>query len=100
MATTVGAMLTSSKLAVAQGYLHLVGSSVDQLIVHFDQAAYEEFLTTNSAQPNQARRNHLKARSVACLAVSPAPSPSRSSAVSARRSPSPSTDRPVRASTR
>src|SRR5436190_14894984 len=44
MATTVGAMLASSKLAVTQDDLHLVGSSVDQLIVQFDQMTFDEFL--------------------------------------------------------
>src|SRR5436853_4909864 len=71
MATTVGATLTSSNLVVAQGDLHLVGSSVDQLIVHFDQAAYEEFLTTEQIWPNKAKKGHSRARAAISSVATP-----------------------------
>src|SRR3954469_23606980 len=57
MATTVGDTLASSKLAVAQDDLHLAGSSVDQLTVHFNQLAFDEFLAFDRNSPNKRRRS-------------------------------------------
>src|SRR3954469_14439997 len=54
MATTVGATLASSKLVVTQSDLHLVGSPVDQLVLCFDQAAFDKFLATAQVKANQA----------------------------------------------
>src|SRR4051812_48828196 len=47
MATTVGATLTSTKLVVMQGDLHLVGSYINQLVVQFDRMAFDEFLAAD-----------------------------------------------------
>src|SRR4051812_37243176 len=74
MATTVGATLTSSKLAVTQGDLHHVGSSVDQLIVQFDQSAFDEFLAADRIKTNKAKKRCYKARAAASQLTSAAPS--------------------------
>src|SRR3954470_16969348 len=76
MATTVGATLASSKLAVTQGDLHLVGSSVDQLIVQFNQIAFDEFLVADQIRANKARKRHSGAPAAASRSTSPAPSSS------------------------
>src|SRR3954463_4422341 len=55
MATTVGATLASSKLAVMQDDLQLVGSSVDQLIVQFDQMALNELLVADQIKAGRRR---------------------------------------------
>src|SRR4051812_39766471 len=56
MATKVGATLASSKLAVTQDDLHLVGSSVDHLIVQFDQIAFDEFLAADQIKVSKKHR--------------------------------------------
>src|SRR4051812_45906727 len=55
MATTVGATLASSKLAVTQDDLHLAGASVDQLTVQFNQLAFNDLLASD-------RRGQFKRR--------------------------------------
>src|SRR3954469_5093747 len=65
MATTVGATLASSKLAVTQDDLHLVGSSVDQLMVCFDQAAFDKLLAADQVEMSKARKHRHKARATA-----------------------------------
>src|SRR4051812_33905271 len=92
MATTVGATLASSKLAVTQGDLHLVGSDVGQLIVQFDQAAFDELLAADRFKATKARRHHRQTRTVAEQPISTAPPPSNSRR---ERSALPSEDRPV-----
>src|SRR4051812_1532882 len=62
MATTVGATLASSKLVVTQGDLHLVGSPVDQLVLCFDQAAFDKFLATARVKANKAEKHRHKTR--------------------------------------
>src|SRR5436189_1186093 len=62
MATTVGATLASSKLAVTQGDLHLIGSPVDQLVLYFDQAAFDKFLATARVKANKPKKLHRQAR--------------------------------------
>src|SRR3954470_14836910 len=62
MATTVGATLASSKLAVTQGDLHLIGSPVDQLVLYFDQAAFDKFLATARVKANKPKRHRHQAR--------------------------------------
>src|SRR3954469_15768759 len=69
MATTVGDTLASSRLAVAQDDLHLVGSSVDQLTVQFNQLAFDEFLASDQSSPNKRRRS--EDRQPATRAVTP-----------------------------
>src|SRR3954468_13785632 len=89
MAITVGAMLASSKLLVTQGDLHLLGSSIDQLIVQFDQMAFDEYL---AAEQIKAGKSHgSKEHAAASRSTA-----SSSSAVSA---PLPD-DRSIRAPTR
>src|SRR4051812_136126 len=61
MATTVGATLASSKLAVTQDDLHLVGSSVDQLIMQFDQMAFDELLAADKGKATKRRSETRKA---------------------------------------
>src|SRR3954465_10929136 len=75
MATTVGATLTSSKLAVTQGDLHLVGSDVGQLIVQFDQAAFDELLATDQTKATKARKRHRQTRTVTARLNAAAPPP-------------------------
>src|SRR3954468_13588519 len=57
MATTMGDTLASSKLAVTQDDLHLAGLSVDQLIVQFNQLAFDELLASDRNGPNKRRRS-------------------------------------------
>src|SRR3954463_11312111 len=57
MVTTVGDTLASSKLAMAQDDLHLVGSSIDQLTVQFNQLAFDELLASDRNGPNKRRRS-------------------------------------------
>src|SRR4051812_4387633 len=61
MATRVRAMLTSSKLEVMQGDLHLVGSSIDQLIVQFDQMAFDEYLAADQIKAGKRRHSITRA---------------------------------------
>src|SRR3954465_14064178 len=56
IATTVGVTLASSKLAVTPDDLHLVGSTVDQLTVQFNQLAFDEFLATDQSSTSKRRR--------------------------------------------
>src|SRR4051812_13710769 len=56
MATTVGATLASSNLAVTPDDLHLVGSTVDQLTVQFSQLAFDEFLAADRSSATKRRR--------------------------------------------
>src|SRR4051812_37143237 len=65
MATTVGATLASSKLAVTQDDLHLIGSFFDQLVVHFDQAAFDKLLAADRVKPNKPRSHRHKAHTTA-----------------------------------
>src|SRR5436190_21356389 len=74
MRTTVGPTLASSKLAVTQDDLHLVGSSVNQLVIRFDQAAFDKLLAADRVKANNARKHRHKARATAprlIIAASP-----------------------------
>src|SRR4051812_28485849 len=75
MATTVGATLASSKLAVTQGDLHLVGSPVDQLVLYFDQAAFDKFLATTRVKANKPKRHRHQARTTGARYILTASSP-------------------------
>src|SRR3954470_14358983 len=57
MTTTVGDTLATSKLAVTQDDRQLVGSSVDQLTVQFNQLAFDELLASDRNGPNKRRRS-------------------------------------------
>src|SRR4051812_25729174 len=75
MATTVGATLASSKLAVTQGDLHLIGSPVDQLVLYFDQAVFDKFLATARVKANKPKRHRHQARTTGAHTSSPHPLP-------------------------
>src|SRR2546430_5698560 len=75
MATTVGATLASSKLVVTQGDLHLIGSPVDQLVLCFDQAAFDKFLTTARVKANKAGKHRHKTRATSTQSILAASSP-------------------------
>src|SRR3954470_2404854 len=57
MTTTVGDTLATSKLAVTQDDRQLVGSSVDQLTVQFNQLAFNDLLASDRNGPNKRRRS-------------------------------------------
>src|SRR3954463_15334686 len=97
MATTVGASLASSKLAVTQDDLHLVGLSVDQLVIRFDQAAFDKLLTADRVKANKARKHRHKARATASRLIIAA-SPSHGS--QRRRAASLLNNEPISASVR
>src|SRR4051812_29767807 len=84
MATTVGATLASSKLVATQDDLHLVGSPVDQLVLCFNQAAFDKFLATARVKANKARKHRHKTR-----ATAPPPPPRIITASSPHRDLSP-----------
>ena len=69
MATTVGDTLASSKLAVTQDDLYLVGSSVDQLTVQFNQLAFNDLLASD--RRGQFKRRCSKDRQPATGGVAP-----------------------------
>src|SRR4051812_13408813 len=60
MAFTVVATLASSKLAVTQDDLHLVGSTVDQLTVQFNQMAFNELLAADRSNASKRRRSEAR----------------------------------------
>src|SRR3954467_11951410 len=75
MATTVGATLTSSKLVVTQGDLHLIGSSVDQLVLYFDQAAFDKFLATARVKTDKTKKHRRQTRVAGAQYILAASSP-------------------------
>src|SRR4051812_18792533 len=96
MSTTVGTTLASSKLVVTQDNLHLVGSSVDQLTVQFDQMAFDESLPAD--QINASKRHHSEACQTATRASTS--SSSTGSALSSDDEPIRATARPLRTNRR
>src|SRR4051812_45250018 len=91
MATIVGATLASPKLAVTQDDLYLVSSFIDQLVVQFDQAAFDKFLAADRVKASKARKRCHKARAAATRFAVAASHPSLSLPLLGRRSaPSPS----------
>src|SRR3954465_8054761 len=95
MATTVGAMLASSKLAVTQGDLHLVGSPVDQLVLYFDQAAFDKFLATARVKANKPKKHRHQARATGAQYILTASSPHGNLSSHRRRAASVSDDGPI-----
>src|SRR3954471_25018073 len=75
MATTVGATLASSKLVVTQGDLHLVGSPVDQLVLYFDQVAFDKFLATALVKADKPKKHRHQARATGAQSILTASSP-------------------------
>src|SRR3954463_4303366 len=70
MATTVGTTLASSKLAVTQDDLHLIGSSVDQLIVQCDQMAFDELLAADQIRARKRRCPETRETAIGAAASS------------------------------
>src|SRR3954463_1102438 len=70
MSTTVGATLASSKLAVTQDDLHLVGSNVDHLIVQFDQMAFDELLAADQIKAGKRRCPETRETAIGAAASS------------------------------
>src|SRR3954462_1043892 len=98
MATTVGATLASSKLAVTQGDLHLIGSPVDQLVLYFDQAAFDKFLATARVKANKPKKHHRQARTTDARYILSASSPHGGPFSPQRKAASVSNERPISAS--
>src|SRR3954467_7289242 len=95
MATTVGATLSSSKLAVTQDDLQLVGSPVDQLVLRFDQAAFHKFLATARVKANKGRKRCHKTRATAPRHIIIASSPHGNLSPQQRRAALVSNDGPI-----
>ena len=51
MATPLGNTYSTDEQAVAQGDVIYMGKTVESLVVEFDQAKYEEFLSSGSKSP-------------------------------------------------
>ena len=51
MATPLGTTFSTDKQVVAQGDVIYMGKTVESLVVKFDQAKYEEFLSSGSKSP-------------------------------------------------
>ena len=51
MATPLGATFSTDEQVVAQGDVTCMGKTVESLVVEFDQAKYEEFLSSGSKSP-------------------------------------------------
>src|SRR3954467_14399614 len=98
MATTVGATLASSKLAVTQGDLHLIGSPVDQLVLYFDQAAFEKFLATTPVKASKPKKHHRQARTTDARHILAASSPHGGPFSPHRKAASVPNERPIPAS--
>src|SRR3954467_14950045 len=95
MATTVGVTLASSKLVVTQGDLHLVGSPVDQLVLCFDQAAFDKFLAAARVKANKAEKHRYKTRATGAQYILAASSPHGNLSSHRRRAVSVSNDGPI-----
>src|SRR5438270_3906514 len=95
MATTVRATLASSKLVVTQDDLHLVGSPVNQLVLCFDQAAFDKFLLTARVKANKAEKHRHKTRATGAQYILAASSPHGSLSSHRRRATSVSNDAPI-----
>src|SRR4051812_32439737 len=95
MATTVGATLASSKLVVTQDDLHLVGSPVNQLVLCFDQVAFDEFLATARGKTSKAGKRHRETRAAGPQCAPAASSPHGNLPAHRGRAPSVSDDGPI-----
>src|SRR5436189_335196 len=95
MATTVGATLASSKLVVTQGDLHLVGSPVDQMVLYFDQAAFDKFLATARVEADKTRKHRHQTRATGAQYILAASFPHGSLSSPRRRAASVSNDGPI-----
>ena len=68
MATPLGTTFVTDEKIVAQGDVLYKGKMVESLVVEFDQAKYEEFLSSSSKSPRPAST----AGSLRVLALKPA----------------------------
>jgi len=64
MATPLGTTFSIDEKVVAQGDITLMGKPVESLIVEFDQAKYEEFLSSSTKSPRA--RQYRKVFSKIC----------------------------------
>jgi len=55
MATSLGITFSTDKQVVAQGDVTFMGKTVESLVIEFDQAKYEEFLSSGFKSPRVAR---------------------------------------------
>ena len=51
MVTTLGTTFSTNEQVVVQGDVTFMGKTVKSLVVKFDQAKYEEFLSSGSKSP-------------------------------------------------
>ena len=51
MATPLGTTFSTDEQVVAQGDVTFMGKTVESLVVEFNQAKYEEFLSSGSKSP-------------------------------------------------
>src|SRR3954470_24004976 len=75
--------------------LHLVSSSVDQLVVRFDQAAFDKLLAADRVKANKAKRRRHKVHATAARLTAAAPHSSMSLPPQRRRSVPSSSDRSI-----
>ncbi|ONK65039.1 uncharacterized protein A4U43_C07F32850 [Asparagus officinalis] len=62
MATTVGEVVSSNEMVVAQFDEVAVGTTVESLEIEFDQAKYEEYLSSSSSGGDASRKRHRVVR--------------------------------------
>ena len=56
MATPLGTTFSPDEQVMTQGDVSFIGKTVESLVVEFDQAKYEEFLSSGSKSPRVARQ--------------------------------------------
>ena len=72
MATLLG-MSFSDEEVVAQSDVHLIGTTVETLIIEFDQAKFEKALSSGSFSPKAMRKIHKVAKETKAPTVAPMP---------------------------
>ena len=72
MATPLGTTFSTDEQVVAQGDVTYMGKIVESLVVEFDQAKYEEFLSSGSKSP-RARQYHKVSSEIRSQVPSKAP---------------------------
>jgi hypothetical protein len=63
MATTVGDVILSDEMIVAQSDTIAPGTEVESLVIEFDEAKYEEFVSSGGMSPTSARKYRKVSRS-------------------------------------
>ena len=74
MATPLGTSFSDEEV-VAQSDVHLTGTTVETLVVEFDQAKYEEVLSSGSLSPKARRDTHRTSTEVNTTAEMPKKNP-------------------------